>query len=339
MTAYRRLLVALMVSTLIHAGVVTVPTWQLPWLARSLHANNGQPLDAWLQRPGATTPSRAVTPRPGRTARPHAVASPDAVVVPNMPVAQAEPPPQPLPIPEAGPASAASDDAAVARPEQAAATGELLSLHVRIDYSVAMGEHGFVIGETVEELDNDGTTYRLRTTTGTTGLARLFKRVDVVYTSAGDIIDGHLRPRRFTAERDGKADVNALFDWQQGPAAVLGDRQYALLPGTQDMLSVFCELALQPILGNSVTLPVATGKDVEVYRFAVIGEEQLVTPMGAQPTLHLRTVGREPRVTEVWLGLNQARLPLRIRYVDRDGQVFDQLAGNIQVVPVMEERH
>jgi hypothetical protein len=336
MKVRRRFLIALMISILLHAGVVTAPGWGLFSIDDLLRPKKAPPLDAWLKvtpKPATAVPKPAAPrPRP----RPRPAANPNAIVVPDMPVPEA---PAPAEVPPQA-AATPPDDAppapeAAPSPAPAPAGGELLSMHVRIDYSVVMGERGLIIGRTVEELDNDGTSYQLRTTTGTTGLARLFKRVDMVYTSLGDIVDGRLRPRLFTIERDGKPDGSALFDWQNGEVEI-GDRRYPLEPGTQDMLSVFCQLALTPIIGNAVTLPVATGKKVERYEFAVIGEEQLDTPMGSQPTLHLRTVNTAPQVTDVWLGLNVARLPVRIRHVDRDGDVYDQTAASIEAKPTME---
>lgn len=344
MKARRRFLIALMLSILLHASVVTAPGWLLPSLADRLRPKKSQPLDAWLQRPAkqAVAVPKPVKPRRAKPRPP--APNPNAVVVRNMPIPEAGAPQSPA-VPEApapvaetsaSPAAAsASAEAAVQPP----ANPELLTKHVRIEYSVSMGKGGFVIGQLIEDIDNDGATYQMRTTTRTTGLARLFKPIDLVHTSVGDIVDGRLRPRLFTIERDGQSGERTLFDWEQGPQVWIGEHDYPLEPDTQDMLSVFCDLALIPITGTSVTLPVATGKKVERYQFAVIGEEQLATPMGEQPTLHLRTVGTEPQVTDVWLGLNFARLPIRIRHLDRNGEVFDQTAVNITALPPPEEDH
>jgi negative regulator of sigma E activity len=78
-------------------------------------------------------------------------------------------------------------------------------------------------------------------------------------------------------------------------------------------------------------VPVATAKQVEHYEFAVLGEERIATPRGERPTLHLRN--RQPdgkEATEVWLGLDDARLPIKIRHIDRRGDIFDQIAVRIE---------
>jgi Protein of unknown function (DUF3108) len=339
MKVRRRFLVALMISLLLHTGIVTAPGWIFPSRDDRSHPHRVASLDAWLQQPNKPAPSvpKPAKPKRAKPRRAKPVPNPNAVVVPNMPVPepavadQASAPEPPTSAPPA-PEPLTLPPAAVA-PDVPAPGGQLLSLHVRIEYNVIRGTQGLVVGQSVEEIDNDGKAYQMRTTTGTTGLARLFKRIDMVYTSVGDIVDGHLRPRLFTAERDGKPDVKAVFDWRQEPEVWIGEYRYPLEPGTQDLQSVFFELALQPIVGSSVTLPVATGKKVERYKFAVIGNEQLATPMGEQPTVHLRTVNTKPQVTDVWLGLDVARLPIRIRHLDHQGEIFDQVATSIEAVP------
>jgi len=167
----------------------------------------------------------------------------------------------------------------------------------------------------------------------------LFKRVDVVHTSTGDVVNGNLRPREFTIERDGQVAESAAFDWIEGQEVWLKERHFPLEPGTQDMLSLFCELSLMPVDGPSLSIPVVTGKKVERYEFAVLGEETLATPMGDQPAVHLRYRGEGSETTDVWLGLHFARLPIRIRYVDRKGELFDQVANSVEVETDTEKPH
>jgi len=83
--------------------------------------------------------------------------------------------------------------------------------------------------------------------------------------------------------------------------------------------------------GDVISLPVVTGKKVERYDFTVLGEEKIATPRGERMALHLRN--RQPdskEGTEVWLGLDDARLPIKIRYLDRRGNLFDQVAERIE---------
>jgi hypothetical protein len=324
MKVRRRFLLALMASILLHLGAVTVPGWQIPSLDDLLHPKKLQSLDAWLIR-SANKPPPAPAPKPARRPPPR-----DSVFMPPPPespkLSETTPEPEKLAAP-----TPPGEPAIMGGVDQAAPPFG----HVIIKYAVTMGEGGLVIGQAVQEFQNDGATYLLRSKTETTGLARLFKRVDLVHTSRGDVVDGRLRPREFTIERDGVRGESANFDWEQG-LVWLGERHFDLEPGAQDMLSMFCQLALMAIDGPSLTLPVVTGKKVERYEFKVLGEETLSTSMGEQPTVHLRTQGSGTEATDVWLGLNYARLPLRIRHVDRHGEVFDQTAGSVEIDTTIE---
>lgn len=333
MNVRRRFLLALMASILLHLGVVTVPGWQIPSLDELLHRQKVQSLDAWLVK-SAGKPPPAPTPRPARRQPPR-----DSAFVPPVPEAPVAPEALPEPVPPREPAVIGGVDQPPPAPRDEAPAGSPLPFgHLFIKYAVTMGEGGLVIGQAVQEFQNDGTTYLLRSTTETTGLARLFKRVDLVHTSRGDVVDGGLRPLEFRIERDGAPAESALFDWSQGQVW-LGERHFDLEPGAQDMLSMFCQLALTPVDGPTLSLPVVTGKKVERYEFKVLGEESLTTPMGEQPTVHLRTQGSGTEATDVWLGLNYARLPLRIRHVDRRGEVFDQIAGSVEIDTTIERPH
>jgi hypothetical protein len=203
-----------------------------------------------------------------------------------------------------------------------------------------MGERGFVIGEAVQVLRHDGISYTLSNTAETTGLAGLLRPVRVTNVSEGDIVEGGVRPRQFRIERSTGKNEWARFDWQTGRVTGTGGRDFALESGTQDMFSMFCQLAVMPLAGPIVSLPVLTGKGVERHDFEVLGEETIETPRGRRKTIHLRNHQPDSREgTEVWLGLDDSRLPVKIRHTDRKGDVFDQVADRIDYGDSQEGAH
>lgn len=206
-----------------------------------------------------------------------------------------------------------------------------LSPYVRIEYQVTWGEGGLAVGTVVQESRYDATHYSLRNTAETTGLARLLKHATVVTVSEGDIVAGGLRPRRFRIDRSSGKNESASFDWPANRVSLSNGRQFELVPGTQDMLSLFVQLPLLDVTGSAVSIPVVTTKKIDMYTFVLVGREKVVTPQGERDTLHFRH--REPdskEATEIWIGLDDARLPIKIRHVDRRGGVFDQLAVRIE---------
>jgi hypothetical protein len=311
------LFIALALSLALHLLVVTGPAWELPTLDDLLNADEGPPLDAHLVAPPGPP---AVKPKRTRP-KPRPVAPPEEKVSHGDTPPVAEAPPEPV----------EEDDAPT---EPAAALPDVkmtLPGFVRIVYRVTMGETGFPIGRTVQEIRHDGVHYSMRNDAETTGIVRLFRPARIVNVSAGEVVASGLRPMEFWNRRDnGKGDAGH-FDWAAGLARLDNGRQYPLEAGTQDMLSMFGQLAMQSIDGNGLSMPVATGKKIDRYEFAVVGEERIGTPRGERRTLHLRN--RQPNgkeSTEIWLGLDDGRLPIKIRHIDRRGDIFDQVAERIE---------
>jgi hypothetical protein len=199
---------------------------------------------------------------------------------------------------------------------------------IRIRYSATYGERGFVIGETRQEFVVDGGHYTLRSTFEPTGLAALRGRTRSQDSSGEVTVDG-LRPREFRDQREGREPESAALDWVAGKVAFSGDRGEAVLPAAaQDLLSVFYQLGwLAP--RQSVDMVVTTASRVGRWTFEYLGEETLTVFSGPLATLHLRTQA-EGDTTEVWLATARGGLPVKIRYMDRKGEVFEQVAKELE---------
>jgi hypothetical protein len=324
----RPFLVALALSLALHLVVITGPAWELPTLDQLLEPDEGPTLDAHLVAHPGPVAVRPVRPKP-RPPRPAAPVEPEAS--PGGAPRAAEPA-TPEPVAERAEAPPA-DAGAAAVP----VTTMSLPGYVRIEYQVTMGEGAFPIGRAIQEIRHEGGQYSMRNDANTTGIVSLFRPARIVNVSAGDVVAGGLRPREYWVRRDnGKGEAGHL-DWDAGQVRLDNGRSYPLEAGTQDLLSMFAQLTLLAIEGNVVSLPVATGKKVERYEFAVLGAETIATPRGDRATLHLRN--RQPNgreATEVWLGLDDGRLPIKIRHIDRRGDIFDQIAVRIEFEEMKE---
>lgn len=104
-----------------------------------------------------------------------------------------------------------------------------------------------------------------------------------------------------------------------------------LLPGAQDRLSVFMQLA--GLLGSGtvtdgdiVELPVAGVGASELWRFSVGQLEALELPAGPLQARRLVREPAEPRDSrvEVWLAPELGHLPVRLRITQSQGDVADQ---------------
>lgn len=335
-TVKRRFLLALLASLVLHLGVISGPGWPLP----DPDETADMPLAARLAMPRPAPAARTAPvarPVPKRRAPAPQPAEPPKLSRGDAPV-EAAPPEAPESPPPAQPgeaeAPAEATAAAAASPEAASAPSPkdiALPKFAYLRYDVHWGEGGMIVGQAEQRLHHDGMSYRLASSAETTGLVGLFRPAKISNVSEGEIADGGLRPRWFRVERSSGKNEWLLFDRDAGRVTGSGGRDFALDPEAQDPLSMFVQLALLAIDGPKVSLPVVTGKRIERYDFEALGEEWIETPRGALRTLHLRnrqTDGKE--ATEIWLGLDHFSLPLKIRHVDRRGDLFEQVAASIE---------
>jgi hypothetical protein len=336
----KRFLLALAVSIALHLVVISGPGWYVPTVDDLLFPDEGPPLEARLVAQPRLAAEASVRPKPKPKKPRPAPAKPEPPRPAPAKVSRGGTAPEienpaPAPVEEAADTTKAEEaiPPVESPPTIVAPAPQHIALpnFVRIRYQVTMGESGFLVGSAMQELRHDDTTYSLKSAAETVGIAWVFRPAKIINRSEGDIVAGALRPRDFRIERSNGNNESAHLDWAIGQAKLSNEKQFALEPGTQDMLSMFAQLALMVIDGNVVSLPVVTGKKVERYDFAVLGEEKIMTPRGERMALHLRN--RQPdgkEGTDVWLGLDDARLPIKIRYLDRRGNLFDQVAERIE---------
>jgi len=283
-------------------------------------------LRAELQPPPAAPkapaePKPAAKPRP-KTAKPAPLAT--AKAAPEAPVLPA-PPEQNSEIEQKNEPTVASQPSAPPEPAK-----PLLPASGTIRYAIFMGTRGFQIGraEHTWEFTEDGR-YRLTGMTETVGLAALLKTIRFENESSGRLVAGGLQPELYRTRKNGEdANENADFDWTAAAVHLSrGDKTLAIVPGTQDILSLNYQLAYLPRPDAGASVGVVTGKKYGRYALDSLGEETLELKAGRFRTLHLRAMGND--VTEIWIALDHHRLPVKIRFTDKKGDVYEQVATEI----------
>lgn len=206
----------------------------------------------------------------------------------------------------------------------------LLPASGTIRYAIFMGTRGFQIGraEHTWEFTEDGR-YRLTGMTETVGLAALLKSIRFENESSGRLVAGGLQPEIYRTRKNGQdANENADFDWTAAAVHLSrGDKTQSIVPGTQDILSLNYQLAYLPRPEAGASVGVVTGKKYGRYALDSLGEETLDLKAGRFRTLHLRAMGND--VTEIWIALDHHRLPVKIRFTDKKGDVYEQVATEI----------
>lgn len=323
-----RLLAALVFSLLVHALVVSSPGWRLPFL-------DAPESESLLE-------ARLV---PKRAAPPDSVPAP--ATAPLVPKAPPRPPrPEPAPVQESPPAAAAPvTEAPVAEPPappqpviSAPAPVEIPGPRQgRIRFAVTRGggEQGMQLGQSTHTWQHDGLVYKLQTVTETTGLVALFRTVSIVQSSEGRLGAEGLVPEAFGVVRNGKVAEGVRFDWAGGKVALTSGgrprREAALSLPAQDLISQIYQIGL---IGTAarVDLTIATGKNVGRYAYEAVGDETIITPFGELRTWHVRTPAMPgEQAMELWLAQDYRNLPVRIRFIDRKGEMFEQNAVEIEI--------
>jgi len=199
--------------------------------------------------------------------------------------------------------------------------------HIR--FVVYRGNQGFEVGRAEHVWAFSEGSYRLTAVTETAGLAALFKPVRIELESRGKVTAQGLQPERFSTRRNGaETNENADFDWPAHQVTLARDgSHHDVRDGAQDLLSFHYQLGYLARLVDGATMGVASGKKFERYHFDAAGEEEITTPAGPFRTLHVRV--QTDSTTELWLALDRYMLPVKIRYTDRKGESFEQVATEL----------
>jgi hypothetical protein len=151
-------------------------------------------------------------------------------------------------------------------------------------------------------------------------------------TSVGRIGAQGLMPERFGERQRDEAATH--FDYEGQRVRFSRNRPDApLLPGTQDRLSVILQLAAlmqaRPSdfeVGSEVSMPVASSRAVEDWRWQVGDLETIELPKGTWVARHLirPAVHERDNTVELWMAPSLQHLPVRIRITQRNGDWLDQ---------------
>lgn len=294
----------------------------------------------------ASAPASAVQPSPADTqvakVEPEFVPMvPDAAppIVPPAEPAAAEPaaaPPAAEPTP--APAAAAPSPAAVSPAATASTLPQAQPFDwppsTRLGYQLAGNYRGEVLGDATVEWIRVGTRYQvhLEAIVGPPFAPLLVRRA----SSEGELGDRGLAPRRFDGEQR-VAFRSKRWSIQFEPERVKlpEGREAATMPGLQDEASLFVQLTwiftTQPHLlkvGQTIEIPLALPRRVEIWQYDVVAEETLSLPFAEVPTLHVKP-RRPPRpggdmTAQIWFAPGLQYLPVRI-LIHQDAQTFVDL--------------
>lgn len=273
-----------------------------------------QPRPKPRPKPGARPAPQAVAPQQDT-----AVSSESSLLAPATPV----PPVETLP------------EAPVMPEPVAAPAPTTLPARAELRYFLFKGDQGLNVGKVVQTWQRVGDAYTLTSTAEATGLFSLFVSGRHEQVSQGKITADGLQPESFSMQRGSveKRDA-ARFDWEAGILHLDSEGRQStakLVPGVLDLLSFTYQFAFALPESGDIRIELTNGRKLDSYRYRIVAEEALETPLGTLKTVHLSKLhhpGEEG--TEIWLGMDYHYLPVKIRQTDKKGESAEQVITEIR---------
>lgn len=162
----------------------------------------------------------------------------------------------------------------------------------------------------------------------------------VELASEGTIGETGIVPRTMTEKRRNRAATATHFDAQQGRISFSASAaSLAMLPGAQDKATFPMQLAgiarADPAqLEAGVEMMVGEDKDASLFRFVVVGQEEIETGMGKLATWRLTRPplpGSYNSRLDVWLAPGHNWYPVRLRSTEASGAVTTQTVNKIVI--------
>jgi len=171
------------------------------------------------------------------------------------------------------------------------------------------------------------------------GIRVVFTRVNLaVLTSDGAVAATGFAPIKMTEKRRGRALTATHFDWGANAVSFSSSqKRYPLTPGAQDKASVPLQLAAIARgdvgqLSGDIDMLVGEDREAVVFRFIVVGQEEINTKLGKLQTWHLSRPPKEGSYRsrlDVWLAPAHGWYPVQIRNTEANGAVTTQTVNNI----------
>ncbi len=199
---------------------------------------------------------------------------------------------------------------------------------------------GIVIGEAKHRLQIDENQhYSLKMEISTIGVARFLKKFEMTQQSSGMHDSAGLNPDDFSESRatdKGDQKISARFDHVSKLLIFSNGISSALPDQAQDILSALYQFSQMQLNQSPLSMYISNGKKLERYEFEIGAEEEILTRKGKLRALPLHKVhapGEEG--LDIWLGLEYRLLPVKIRQIERNGEIAGEMV--ITDIRVSEE--
>lgn len=173
------------------------------------------------------------------------------------------------------------------------------------------------------------------------GVSLLITRINLlVLRSEGMIDDYGIAPVTATEKRTRRAETATHFNRDAGTITFsASERSFPLLVGAQDKATVPFQLggigrADVNQFGSDIDIQVGEEKEATMFRFQLIGEEEIETKTGKIVTWHLSRPpkpGSYSSKLDIWLAPGLNWYPVQIRNTEASGALTTQTVSNINM--------
>ncbi|MFC0168054.1 DUF3108 domain-containing protein [Pseudoduganella danionis] len=171
------------------------------------------------------------------------------------------------------------------------------------------------------------------------GLNLLVTRLNLlVMRSTGSIDDYGIAPATSTQKRARRAETATHFNRDAATITFsASERSFPLLVGAQDMTTVPFQLggigrADANQFATDIDMQVGEDRTANIFRFRLVGEEELETGLGKLKTWHLTRPPRPGSYTsklDIWLAPSLNWLPVQLRNTEASGALTTQTVSRI----------
>lgn len=212
-------------------------------------------------------------------------------------------------------------------------------------YTVNKG--GIPIGEMTRTLSKQaGGQYSYESVTVASGLLSLLVREKIVERSVWDYKDGAIRALEYHYEKSGgktPKKTQLIFDWDQRLVKNALDGETRAMPVPMGLTDILLyQLVLMTDLKDGkkpLEYPIADKHKFKTYRFEIVGEETLDTPLGKLKTVKVQRVpGPDKKTTLIWCAPSLDYLPVRIEQDEQDDGEFSMALTSVMGLPTSVER-
>lgn len=207
--------------------------------------------------------------------------------------------------------------------------------HVATEFAMFLNEDASPVGTAkIDYAQVDSEHYTLRWQVQGSGLLKLLYP-KLVQESRGEVRPHGLRPYFYRYAFGSRVDKTheATFDWDKRLLTLkTGDQQesHDLPQNAQDILSFMFQFMFVPPL-QEMHVVLTNGRRMGEYEYEFEGEEPLQVADQTLQTVHLaHTRGEQSDKIDFWLASEYRYIPVKIRIINKKGQVIEQVATRIE---------